>query len=114
MDRIYMNRIAGQERIHIEIAANEIADLLDDITPRGDDFAATKDFHALLVRAHADFGNARRDDAAEAQGAPAPACTAALLPRGSAPVDRCVVRGPHDGHRIADGARWTDADSEVR
>lgn len=41
-------------------------------------------------------------------------CTAGLLPRGSGPVDRCAVRGPHDDHRTAAGARWTDADSEVR
>ncbi|MFD7428433.1 hypothetical protein ACFV6Z_15495 [Streptomyces sp. NPDC059818] len=31
MDRIYMNRVPGSERIHIEIAASEVADLLDDL-----------------------------------------------------------------------------------
>lgn len=53
-------------------------------------------------------------DRAAALAAPAPACTAALLPPNSGLVDRCVVRGPHDDHRTAAGARWTDADSGVR
>lgn len=56
----------------------------------------------------------RHEPCSECLPAPAPACTAGLLPHGSGPVDRCVVRGSHDDHRTAAGGRWTDADSEVR
>ncbi|MFJ1993039.1 hypothetical protein [Streptomyces asiaticus] len=51
MDRIYMNRIPGSERIHIEIDASEIADLLDDFTPASDAFEATKKLHRILIEA---------------------------------------------------------------
>ncbi|MFF4338126.1 hypothetical protein [[Kitasatospora] papulosa] len=68
MDRIYMDRIPGNERIHIEIASNEVADLLDDL-PADDPawFDATKKLRALLVKANEDFGQARRDNAYEAE-----------------------------------------------
>jgi hypothetical protein len=36
-------------------------------------------------------------------------CTACLLPKGDAPVERCIVEGPHDTHVTAMGRRWTDA-----
>ena len=55
MDRIYMNRIPGSERIHIEIAANEIADVLDDFTPAADAFEATKKLHRILTDAYRAF-----------------------------------------------------------
>jgi hypothetical protein len=55
MDRIYMNRTPGSERIHIEIAENEIADLLDDFTPADDAFEATKKLHRILVDAYRVF-----------------------------------------------------------
>lgn len=68
MDRIYMNRIPGSERIHLEIAANEVADLLDDLPPENPEwFDATKKLRALLVTAHADFDQAARDNAYEAE-----------------------------------------------
>ncbi|MFI5880887.1 hypothetical protein [Streptomyces sp. NPDC051554] len=37
-----------------------------------------------------------------------PYCSAGLLPKGSAPVERCVVEVPHDEHVTAQGKRWTD------
>ncbi|MBP5926674.1 hypothetical protein F3K32_42465 [Streptomyces sp. LBUM 1483] len=55
MDRIYMNRVPGSERIHIEIAENEIADLLDDFAPGPDAFEATKKLHRILVDAYRVF-----------------------------------------------------------
>lgn len=67
MDRIYTNRLHGQCRIHIEIAENEIADLLDDLTPGPDAFDATFRLIELLRDAHADFADAYRRDAAEAE-----------------------------------------------
>jgi hypothetical protein len=36
-------------------------------------------------------------------------CSACLLPKGDAPVERCIVEGPHDTHVTAMGRRWTDA-----
>jgi hypothetical protein len=55
MDRIYMNRVPGSERIHVEIAVNEIADLLDDFTPADEAFEATKNLHRILVNAYQVF-----------------------------------------------------------
>ena len=55
MDRIYMNRVPGNERIHIEIADHEIADVLDDFTPADDAFEATKKLHRILVDAYRVF-----------------------------------------------------------
>lgn len=54
-ERIYMNRIVGEERIHVEIPANEIADLLDDFEPQPDAYEATKRLHAVLVQAARDL-----------------------------------------------------------
>ena len=65
-ERIYTNRIAGQCRIHVEIAANEIADILDDFSPAADAFDATKQLHAVLVAARDDFRTARQQHAHEA------------------------------------------------
>lgn len=62
MDRIYMNRVPGSERIHIEIADNEVADLLDDLPAEDPEwFDATKKLRAILVRSHADFGHATEE-----------------------------------------------------
>ncbi|MET7713752.1 hypothetical protein [Streptomyces sp. NPDC005407] len=55
MDRIYMNRIPGSQRIHVEIAVNEIADLLDDFVPDADAFEATKKLHRILTDAYRVF-----------------------------------------------------------
>lgn len=68
MDRIYINRIPGSERIHVEISSSEVADLLDDLPAEDPEwFDATKKLRALLVQAHADFGQASRDNAYEAE-----------------------------------------------
>lgn len=62
MDRIYMNRVPGSERIHIEIAENEVADLLDDLPNENPEwFDATKKLRAILVRSSTDFGHTHRD-----------------------------------------------------
>lgn len=67
MDRIYMNRIPGSERIHVEIAENEVADLLDDLPTEDPEwFEATKKLHRLLVQASSDFGHTHRDTEAVA------------------------------------------------
>lgn len=66
-ERIYINRIAGELRIHIELAANEIADILDDFTPAYDAFDATKKLHQLLVTANEEFDQASGHPAREAE-----------------------------------------------
>lgn len=61
-----MNRVPGSERIHIEIASNEIADLLDDLPDENPEwFDATKKLRTILVKANAAFGEARVRNAAE-------------------------------------------------
>ncbi|WP_330328273.1 hypothetical protein [Streptomyces pseudovenezuelae] len=55
MDRIYMSRVPGSERIHVEIQVNEIADLLDDFAPDADAFEATKNLHRILTDAYRVF-----------------------------------------------------------
>lgn len=37
-------------------------------------------------------------------------CSAGLLPKGGAPVERCIVEGAHKQHVTAAGKRWSDAD----
>jgi hypothetical protein len=46
-------------------------------------------------------------DPADDEPEPAP-CSACLLPKGDAPVERCIVEGPHKQHVTAQGRRWTD------
>ncbi|MEV7034573.1 hypothetical protein AB0N99_30630 [Streptomyces sp. NPDC093272] len=48
-------------------------------------------------------------DPADDEPALAP-CSAGLLPKGDAPVERCIVEGPHDVHITKTGRRWTDTD----
>lgn len=68
MDRIYTNHRHNERRIHVEIADNEIADLLDDLLPLDHDaFAATHRLVEILQDAHKAFTDDRRDDAAEAE-----------------------------------------------
>lgn len=67
MDRIYTNHRHNERRIHIEIAENEIADLLDDLAPDTAWFAATTQLHQLLLDAHKAFANDRRNDAHETE-----------------------------------------------
>ncbi|MGO1025644.1 hypothetical protein ACTOXX_34275 [Streptomyces rubiginosohelvolus] len=66
MDRIYMNRVPGSERIHIEIASNEVADLLDDLPAEDPEwFDATKKLRAILAQANDAFAEARTRNATE-------------------------------------------------
>lgn len=70
MDRIYTNHRHGERRIHIEIAENEIGDLLDDFQDvAGDDnaFDATKKLIEILRGADAVFVEDRQRDAQEAE-----------------------------------------------
>lgn len=46
-------------------------------------------------------------DPADDEPEPAP-CSACLLPKGDAPVERCIVGGPHKQHVTAQGRRWVD------
>jgi hypothetical protein len=55
MDRIYMNRIEGQRRIHVEIHENEVSDLLDDLKTDPEPFAATHVFLDVLRVAEETF-----------------------------------------------------------
>jgi len=48
VERIYMNRIEGQRRIHIEIDDAEISDLLDDLNDDVEHFAATRQLLQIL------------------------------------------------------------------
>lgn len=75
MDRIYMNRRSGEQRIHVEILDNEISDLLDDLTTGPEPFAATHVFLDVLRAAEETFSpivaEGRRDRAArQASGQP--------------------------------------------
>lgn len=65
MDRIYTNRLPGQERIHVEIDSAEVADLLDDLPTEDPEwFEATKKLRILLIQADKDFHRARWNSAA--------------------------------------------------
>jgi hypothetical protein len=48
MERIYLNRIDGQRRIHVEIHENEVSDLLDDLKADPEHFASTRLFLGIL------------------------------------------------------------------
>ncbi len=70
MDRIYTNHRHGERRIHIEIADNEIADLLEDFQDIADDdnaYDATKRLIEILRAADAVFAEDRQRDAHEAE-----------------------------------------------
>lgn len=67
MDRIYTNHRHNERRIHIEIDENEIADLIDDLTPGPDAFEATFRLIEILRESAAVFAEDRRNDAAEAE-----------------------------------------------
>ncbi|MGW6652454.1 hypothetical protein AMK23_26190 [Streptomyces sp. CB02130] len=49
--------------------------------------------------------------AAPEEPAPAPQCSAALLPATDEAVDRCVRHGAHDTHATAAGVRWPNDDA---
>ncbi|WP_326739110.1 hypothetical protein [Streptomyces sp. NBC_01022] len=44
--------------------------------------------------------------------APAPQCTAGLLPATDAAVDRCIRRGKHDSHATAAGVLWGNGSAD--
>lgn len=74
MDRIYMNRIDGQRRVHIEITSSEVSDLLDDLQADPEHFASTRLFLGILRAAEETFaptvaeGRRNRDAARQAAG----------------------------------------------
>ncbi|KAB7839466.1 hypothetical protein [Streptomyces mobaraensis] len=80
MDRIYMNRIDGQRRIHIEIHDNEVSDLIDDLIGNlkidPEPFAATHAFLSILRTAEETLSpvvaEGRRHRAGQATGGPDP------------------------------------------
>jgi hypothetical protein len=70
MDRIYTSHRHGERRIHIEIAENELADLLDDFQDIAVDdnaYDATKKLIEILRAAGAVFAEDRKSDAHEAE-----------------------------------------------
>ncbi|MFE7273011.1 hypothetical protein [Streptomyces sp. NPDC057623] len=70
MDRIYTNHRHGERRIHIEIADNEIDDLLEDLQDLAEDdnaYDATKQLIKALHESNGAFALDRRRDAHEAQ-----------------------------------------------
>lgn len=55
-ERVYMNRRSGEERIHVEIPAEEIPRILADFRPGPEASAETLALHQVLVEAHRAFG----------------------------------------------------------
>ncbi|MFG2873316.1 hypothetical protein [Streptomyces sp. NPDC048338] len=91
MDRIYMNRIDGEQRIHIEIASNEVSDVLDDLADDPEHFDATRRLLEILRTAEEIFcptvseTRRTRDAARQATGQP----------------DVCACGHPRDRHNSA-------------
>lgn len=55
-ERIYMNRRPGEERIHVEISAAELPDILNDLAHLPDDVsAATLVLHGILASSRLTF-----------------------------------------------------------
>lgn len=53
MQRIYLSRVTGQQRIHVEIDQGEVADLLDDLRGTDSDaWPATWALIEILKEAH--------------------------------------------------------------
>jgi hypothetical protein len=90
--RIYTNRIDGEQRIHVEINAAEICDILDDFTPSPDAFASTKEFHRLLMESLAVFSPALAESH-KATALPATACGGECA-EGHAYAGRCALYDP--------------------
>lgn len=55
MERVYMNRISGEERIHVELTAEEIDAVLRDLPQVGISPAMQRLYH-LLYASRADLG----------------------------------------------------------
>ena len=100
MDRIYMNRIDGEQRIHIEIASNEVSDLLDDLANDPEHFDATRRLLEILRTAEEIFcptvSETRRTRDAARQAAGQPDTEAA-----ASPVCECQPVRLHDDYREA-------------
>ncbi|MFE3123711.1 hypothetical protein ACFXHD_09850 [Streptomyces hydrogenans] len=73
MDRIYMSRIDGQRRIHVEITDSEVSDLLEDLRPVPEHYDSTRAFLAVLDAAEEIFSpvvaEGRRDRVARTAAA---------------------------------------------
>lgn len=55
-ERVYLNRRSGEERIHVEIDASEIADILEDFADENPTWCdATKNLRRVLVQAGVDL-----------------------------------------------------------
>lgn len=111
-ERIYMNRIVGEERIHIEIPAHEIADILDDFAPSPDAFAATKRLHGVLAKAARDLNlTCQVTDTGPATGPTWASDGPAAPPVGTETSE--AVSGPHTGAQdrepLNDRERWLTA-----
>ncbi|WP_331729023.1 hypothetical protein OG693_39225 (plasmid) [Streptomyces sp. NBC_01259] len=63
-ERIYINRIPGDERIHVEIPRADVADLLADLLPEEDGFqyAATRRLIEILRAADHTFNRPQSGD----------------------------------------------------
>lgn len=68
MERIYMNRIEGQRRIHIEIDDNEVTDLLDDLKGSPEYYPATRQLLSLLAAAEEVFSPVSAADRKDTAG----------------------------------------------
>jgi ADP-ribose pyrophosphatase len=66
MERVYMNRRLGEQRIHVEIDEDEIAGILRDFEASPKLAAATRAFVEILQVADGAFSGGCRRDAPEA------------------------------------------------
>ncbi|MFJ3923051.1 hypothetical protein [Streptomyces sp. NPDC090022] len=81
-DRVYMNRIPGEERIHVEISRDEIREML--ARPAGD---ASRAFWGLLATADHQFNGVTLRDPKWADPAAGPQCVCGdPIERRSGPV----------------------------
>lgn len=68
MDRIYMNRIEGQRRIHIEIDDHEVTNLLDDLKDDPEHYADTRRLLGILRAAEEVFSPTAAADRKDTAG----------------------------------------------
>lgn len=108
-ERIYLNKIPGQERVHVELHPAEIADVLDDFTPDAEAFDSTKALYRLLVESLAVFSPTLADVAKPGPtGAPRCVC-GDPIERWTGPVDPGWVHSPGSDTPCTD-ARPTSRD----
>lgn len=136
-ERIYVNRIPGEERIHIEFPAHEIADILDDFTPADDAYDATKQLRRVLEKAAADLnltythanmppqqphetGQAAPHGSHGPSGAPMGPATSERIGDGRTAVRVFWLQRDHDVSgvsgtgTVADGVLWPDGAVTIR